>query len=542
MIEYTPGDYAWRIAFRIKGSVMPSALLISIPSAALACLLCIYYDYTKDTLDQAGLSQTTNTALWVSVSVPVLSLIGYRTQQALQRFWEGTSLLHAMRGEWFDSASCLATFSKSALKTQPQAVDKFRQTLLRLMSLCHGSALDEIKCNANENYEVLDITGLDDKTLKIIRDCKHHGFNRVEVILHMIQVLVIDAQENKVIAVPPPILSRVYQTLSRGFVNLLSAKKIKDTPYPFPYAQLIAVQVIIMALLTPLVMSTLLQHKGWSPICTFIPMFSILCLNYTAEALEMPYGDDANDLPLGRFQQEMNSSLLMLIHEYADHVPSTSIRAKTQYGDLSVSLRNDRRTMQLAVLPNSKTFSQSDRQSLQSNFSSLYAEDFIDDDGPPEIPNDDQEEFPKMRTTNTNGSVSFNDIVEELPPVSTISVPTSSIRPEIAGAKAQRYNREIDELDPQSWSSINHGDGQGSLPDDLVPRRRPHDSNYIKSSRKGSSEHGVTFALTSPRSGGSGNEGPNGCHSEQGNHGGNAGQGNTGGTSISGFQVFSSSL
>ena len=43
-----------------------------------------------------------------------------------------------------------------------------------------------------------------------------------------------------VLAIPPPILSRVYQTLSRGFVNLLNAKKIADTRFPFPYAQTIA--------------------------------------------------------------------------------------------------------------------------------------------------------------------------------------------------------------------------------------------------------------------------------------------------------------
>jgi hypothetical protein len=52
------------------------------------------------------------------------------------------------------------------------------------------------------------------------------GANRVEVILHMTQALITKAQEDGVICVPAPIVSRVYQTLSRGFVNLLNAKKI----------------------------------------------------------------------------------------------------------------------------------------------------------------------------------------------------------------------------------------------------------------------------------------------------------------------------
>merc|ERR1712008_533362 len=169
-------------------------------------------------------------------------------------------------------------------------------------------------------------------------DCKQHGFNRVEVILHMIQVLVITAEEEQIIKLPPPILSRVYQTLSRGFVHLLSAKKIGDTRYPFPYAQLIAVLMSLLAILTPFVMSAFFEHSTWCAIATFLPIFALYSLNYTAEELEMPYGDDANDLSLAHFQQEMNSSLLMLIHEFSDHVAHTTSRAAVHYDALTDSL------------------------------------------------------------------------------------------------------------------------------------------------------------------------------------------------------------
>jgi len=432
-----------------------------------------------------GFDQTISAVVWAAISVPVLAQIGYRTKQALQRFWEGTSLLHAMRGEWFDSASCLATFSTCALKTQPEQVTTFRQTLLRLMSLCHGSALDEIKGSASENFEVLDITGLDDKTLRIMRDCIKNGFNRVEVILHMIQVLVIDAQQRGVISVPPPILSRVYQTLSRGFVNLLSAKKIKDTPYPFPYAQLIAVQVLCLAMFTPVVMSTVIPYPGWSVVCTFVPVFTVLCLNYTAQELEMPYGDDANDLPLAHFQQEMNSSLLMLIHEFSDHVPTTAAGAnKTQNRDLSVALNKDRRSMHVAHLKTINTSADMHRQSLvSSNFSLLFDKelDLGDLDGPSEIPSEEHEEQPKMHITNS--CVTLSNMVEEVPePVQLI--PTSIGLPDSTGGLTQKVRIDVDDITPLRLhpAPVNHRDDQASLPDNLVPEDTNINNNRSESS------------------------------------------------------------
>jgi len=311
----------FRLTCRVKGSVVPSALVIAIPSSLLAVLLVALRESFEVFRSHSEVPLFPSTA-WTVLAMPLSLLIAFRTSQAYQRFWEGSGLLHAMRGEWFDSASCLATFSLPAKSHCPEEVREFRHTMLRLMSLCHGSALDEIKAAETEGYEVLDLWGLDEGTINILRDCKDQHFNRVEVILHMVQVLVISAQQRGVIDIPAPILSRVYQTLSRGFVNLLSAKKIKDTRFPFPYAQMISVFLLIFAVLTPCVLATMIESKVWCPVFTFVPVFALLSLNYTAGQLEMPFGDDANDLPLDKFQSEMNSSLFMLMHDCSDHVPS----------------------------------------------------------------------------------------------------------------------------------------------------------------------------------------------------------------------------
>ena len=49
------------------------------------------------------------------------------------------------------------------------------------------------------------------------------------------------------------------QELSRGIVNIVNAQKITDITFPFPYAQFVQVMLMISAVLTPWIMSTLTQ-------------------------------------------------------------------------------------------------------------------------------------------------------------------------------------------------------------------------------------------------------------------------------------------
>lgn len=325
------------IIFRWNGSVVPKAFIFALPAALVSIFLSYLDDISPTARKDYGLLDITESQIWNAMTAVIAILLGFRTRQALGRFWEGTSLLHQMRGEWFDAASCLITFSRDGkLKNKAAEVQEFRHTLIRLMSLMHGSALDEISGNDEDRYEVLDIHGLDTTTLRFLRDCKDkYGFNRVEALQHMIQVLVTHNHHAGVLTIPPPILSRIYQTLSRGLVNLLNARKIKDTMFPFPYAQIILTLLLVHTLFTPLLMTQIVASKVWSSLLSFFPIFGMWCLNFTAGELEMPFGSDQNDLPLCHFQTEMNETLLMLIHEFADHLPHTSNHAVKSFDILA---------------------------------------------------------------------------------------------------------------------------------------------------------------------------------------------------------------
>ena len=104
------------------------------------------------------------------------------------------------------------TFSISATKQGPekaQKVQNFRHALVRLMSLAHGNALEEISGDQFE-LKTIDVDGLDVNTLMHLKNCNEkYNFNKVEVLLHLIQSLITQAMHDDILLVPAPILQNI---------------------------------------------------------------------------------------------------------------------------------------------------------------------------------------------------------------------------------------------------------------------------------------------------------------------------------------------
>jgi len=324
MIEYKEEDGLLPLLFRREGSVAYRALMFSLPSTVLAILIGYLEEESPGFTEVHLFSNLSGSHIWNAATGVCLILLAFRTRMAFDRFWEGTGLLHMMRGEWFDTVSNCFSFSIAAKKTKPEMVGRFRHSLIRLMSLCHGSSLEEI-AGGDVKMEVIDMEGLDKSTLMHLQECDQvYGFNKVEVMLHLVQSLITQAHHDGVLTIAPPILTRVYQTISRGFVNLLNAKKITDTKFPFPYVQLIAGLLFLDGILTPIMIGQVVKSKILAGFLTFIPIFGMSAINFIACELELPFGSDANDLPLEHFQEELNSCLLMLLHDDTDMIAGTS--------------------------------------------------------------------------------------------------------------------------------------------------------------------------------------------------------------------------
>merc|ERR1719161_2819794 len=94
------------------------------------------------------------------------------------------------------------------------------------------------------------------------------------------------------------------------------------TPFPFPYAQMTTVLLLLHWLITPGLMCMWTGHWVWAFTFTYIPVFSFWCINLIAVEIEQPFGDDINDLPTHELQEEMNSTLLLLIDPASGRCPT----------------------------------------------------------------------------------------------------------------------------------------------------------------------------------------------------------------------------
>ena len=78
-------------------------------------------------------------------------------------------------------------------------------------------------------------------------------FDRVSLIIGWVMRLVGKRRAEGGVDCPPPVLSRPYQNLSDGHLAFGMCKKIRDTPFPYPYAQLMRILLYMFALSFPFV-------------------------------------------------------------------------------------------------------------------------------------------------------------------------------------------------------------------------------------------------------------------------------------------------
>ena len=315
MIEYELGT--WWVCFGIlkcSGSVFPKTLTWSIPMTIFAILLELYWD-AEDWIGSLN-------SVWSSYSFVLSFLVVFRNNQAYSRFWEGATLMNEMRGEWLNVCTSLIAFC-SAEEDRAEEVAVFQELLVRLMSLLHCSALQAVCKLADKRLELIDVYGIDVKSLRQLRD----SVNRCDVLCLWLSRLILDSHLNKVLIAPAPILSRSFQDLGRGRVRVSDLAKIRDIPFPFPYAQLIVSMLAVHSLITAMITSQYIHPWYNAGGLTFIAISGFWALFFISAEIDHPFGDDPNDLPLGKMQQDWNKRLIELLHPDRQRPPGFTLHA-----------------------------------------------------------------------------------------------------------------------------------------------------------------------------------------------------------------------
>lgn len=315
MIRYKLDKFQLRFLWQIQGSVFPKACVVALPCAISALFLKVF------AIAESNL--TSAPSGYVGFTFVVGFLLVFRSSQAYSRVWEGSTLVHQMRAEWLDA--CSQIFSFNGIATMPEKeVEYFQQLLIRLFSLLHASALEKIADMEDEDYEVIDVGGLDHDSIVYLSECDKKGVCKAEVVFYWINLLIVQNLHNGMLPIPAPIVSRVFQELSSGMVRFHECVKVLDTPFPFPYAQMTVALLIVHWIMTPFIASMYSDDSIWAAGIAFISVFCMWSINFIAGELEQPFGDDANDLPTREIQEEMNHSLLNLMSAKMNSVPKLS--------------------------------------------------------------------------------------------------------------------------------------------------------------------------------------------------------------------------
>lgn len=254
-------------------------------------------------------------SVWAGFTSVLFFVLSFRSNVAYNRWWEGGTLLQQTRGEWFNAYSSLIAFTSPDAVREAE-VEAYQHMLARLMSLLFCSALQQVSPNRDRTFDILDSTGIDLGSLRFLNESN----DRVEVIIQWIQRSTILNMLSGVLPIAPPVMSRVFQEMSRGIVNLQNARKIADFPFPFPYAQTSIVMLIIHWFMCPLLATTLLS-RNWATFTCFVVVFFMWCLNFIALQLESPFGAEDNDLPMDQMQADWNNSVASLLVRRANQPP-----------------------------------------------------------------------------------------------------------------------------------------------------------------------------------------------------------------------------
>eukprot|EP00405_Crypthecodinium_cohnii_P009034 CAMPEP_0206430676 /NCGR_PEP_ID=MMETSP0324_2-20121206/6947_1 /ASSEMBLY_ACC=CAM_ASM_000836 /TAXON_ID=2866 /ORGANISM="Crypthecodinium cohnii, Strain Seligo" /LENGTH=526 /DNA_ID=CAMNT_0053896531 /DNA_START=24 /DNA_END=1604 /DNA_ORIENTATION=+ len=331
-VQYSHGGLSM---LQMTGSVFPNACKPAFVAAILAALfnLMMYTWHVPEFLSDMrgeGFVFQDNSA-WTAFTSLVGFLIVFRTSQAYSRFWDGCTACHMMRAEWFDACSSLIAFCKHSKKDEEDIL-VFQNTLVRLFSMLHALALAEIEDLHEEEdkaaftYELLDVQAIDKPSLMAIKesDCK------VELVFQWIQQLVVENIDSGVLSIPPPILSRAFQELATGMVQFHDAAKISSIPFPFPYAQCCDCFLVLHSLMTPFVMSQLVDKPWWAFILSFVQVFVLWSLNYISLEIQNPFGGDPNDLDSREMQQMMNKQLVLLMNPKTLRTPRIGQKSRNR--------------------------------------------------------------------------------------------------------------------------------------------------------------------------------------------------------------------
>eukprot|EP00927_Polykrikos_kofoidii_P042233 TRINITY_DN3608_c0_g1_i9.p1 TRINITY_DN3608_c0_g1~~TRINITY_DN3608_c0_g1_i9.p1 ORF type:complete len:533 (-),score=77.63 TRINITY_DN3608_c0_g1_i9:204-1802(-) len=280
----------------------------AIPAGILTVIL---RERFPDAVERVSIHSSASSNLSMLISV----FVAFRASQAYARFWDGTTALFRLRGHFFDVVSSLFAFSRMS-KAPQEDVAHFRHTSVRLFSILETLLLADL---ANEgeldgselafDYSIIDPAYFDDETLAALKTAKFP----IEMLVQWIQSLIVEAMHSGVLAVPPPICTRSFQELQAGIAWFHVARRITQTPIPFPYTFATHFVLAMNWLVMPFAANSWSNSSWMSGALATIQVLAMFVLNGVSKEMENPFGCDENDLNVEDGHVDFNNMLWQML-------------------------------------------------------------------------------------------------------------------------------------------------------------------------------------------------------------------------------------
>eukprot|EP00928_Gymnodinium_smaydae_P007565 TRINITY_DN12711_c0_g1_i1.p1 TRINITY_DN12711_c0_g1~~TRINITY_DN12711_c0_g1_i1.p1 ORF type:complete len:470 (+),score=63.29 TRINITY_DN12711_c0_g1_i1:70-1479(+) len=316
VVIYDAGSLQLGAICRFKGSVLPKAFMVAFVPAVFAIGLGTLVQHTG--MDYQPIL---NAATYSSFTFVLGFLLVFRNQTAYARYWEGTSHIQVLRGSWINAFSTLLAFS-NASKKETEEIAQFQLKAMRLFSALHACALDFMYGRTDGVSNILGIDQFENGALEFMNQVDNESM--VFVVSQWIQQLILGAMADGIITSPPPIVGRVFQDITGGVVMTQNARKLTDTPFPFPYCQVLQVCLLIHAMFTPAAFVSWCREPVVAGVLTFIAVTVFWSLNFISAEIEHPFGFDPNDIRIELLQERFNTRLMTVIHPMAHTIPLKS--------------------------------------------------------------------------------------------------------------------------------------------------------------------------------------------------------------------------
>ncbi|PFH36231.1 hypothetical protein BESB_044230 [Besnoitia besnoiti] len=290
-----------------------SVLLCAVPRALIAGLLTwLLMAYGPSSTGGGAEIMWSPTLFNFFLSLAAL-VLAFHTNQAYQRFWEARSHVQTMASWWADAASSFVAFDEM----HGRSIGEFawgadwRARMLHLLSLLHAVSIQYLLHNDAERTQLEVLGGMDAFEAKLLSLTDDQTYLVMHwIIQEMMQRVVL---EPKGLAVPPPCYSRVQLQLSNGMLAFNSACKIEDTPFPFPYVQLVQLMDWFMTLACPVVIASWMIHMPFAIILSAVAVGAFHATFAAACAMESPFGRQSNDLPLVELHRDFVNRLKSIV-------------------------------------------------------------------------------------------------------------------------------------------------------------------------------------------------------------------------------------